>query len=442
MNSKIKLMFERFNLKNNTFARNSIILFIGTMIANLLSYFFHLSIGRMVSVEVYGEAESLISLIAIISVPATTIGLIATKYAAICKAENDKQGSYKIMRYLYEKTFIYGFPIFLATLFLIPAVNSFLNIKNIFPLAIVWILMFLSFFSTINSGVLSGWQKFKDISLMSILGIFVKLIAGIALVKLGFLLNGIIISFALGWLASYIASIFMLKNIREKRNKIEADTESKINLVAIRNYILPVFVSSLGITILGNIDMVLVKHNLSAVAAGQYGALAQVGKIIFFATGVIASVLFAMAAENNHKKGNSIRIFINAFLFTAFISLGVIIIYFLFPRVVLNLFFGKKYLNVSFYLGWFAIALSLFSFANLILQYLLSIHKVEIAYIFLLISLIATVLILIWGKTIFAILTIISIVNLSCVLIGGAFLYYNYKRSKITEIIPEIFPFP
>ncbi|HTX86682.1 MAG TPA: hypothetical protein VMC41_01275, partial [Candidatus Nanoarchaeia archaeon] len=110
-------------IKKNAFARNSLILFGGSFIANLLNYLFHLAIGRIVSPEIYGQTESLISLIAIISVPAATLGLVATKFAAAGKAENNPSSSAGLMKYLNRQIFIFGLPIFLLALALTPLVG-------------------------------------------------------------------------------------------------------------------------------------------------------------------------------------------------------------------------------------------------------------------------------------------------------------------------------
>ncbi|HTW96952.1 MAG TPA: oligosaccharide flippase family protein [Candidatus Methylomirabilis sp.] len=424
-------------LKNNAFARNSLILFAGSVLANLLNYFFHLIIGRLVSVEIYGQTESLISLIAIISVPAATLGLVATKFAAAGKAENNPESSRSLMKYLNRQVFIYGLPIFLLALALTPLLDNFLRIPSFYPLAIIWTGMFLSFFVTINLGILSGWQKFVAVSENSVLSALIKFVFGVTLVTLGFRLNAIVGSFAVAGVAAYLASIIMLKFLRTAPNASRNGEEKKINFQPVKNYVWPVFVGSLAINILGNIDMIFAKHNLNSILAGQYGALNVISKVIFFITGIIASVLFAMAAEHSHKKTDSAPILKNALALTLLFCALAVIFYFFFPSFVLSVFFGSKYLSVGVYLGWFAVSASLFSLANLILQYLLSIHETKIANIYLVLSILAGALILLLGKSIFAILIMISLANLAGVLIGAIFLY-RQRFSALAEETPAI----
>ena len=200
-------------IKNNAFARNSLILFSGSMVNNILSYIFHLVVGRMVSVTVYGETESLISLMTIIAVPAGTLVMVMTKYAAECKAHNDKKRSYELLRYFNKKIMRYGVPLFLVTILLTPYISRFLNIKSNIPLIIVWVSMLLSLFSSGVSGTLSGWQKFKESGWAAIGGGALKLISALGFIALGMKLNGLMLSFFLSAVSTYVIALICLKFI-------------------------------------------------------------------------------------------------------------------------------------------------------------------------------------------------------------------------------------
>lgn len=418
-------------IRNNAFVKNSSILFAGTMLGSVLNYIFHLVIGRLVSIEIYGEIESITSLINIISVPAMTLMMITMKYSAGTKAEDDKEGCYKIIKYLSKKVLFYGLPIFVFTLVVTPIISDFLKIESSIPFIMVWLFMFLSFFYSINQGALQGWQKFMAVSWVGVWGAFIKLVIGVGLVWAGFGLNGAIGGFALGAVASYIASVITLKFIIKKEH-CKFTSVDRVTFQSIKKYVLPVFIGNLAINILGNADMVLAKHNLDSLAAGQYGALTIVSKIIFFATGVIATVLFSMSAENSHKKNNTIIIFRNAAYFMLFVSISAVIIYFAFPNLVFGMLFGSKYFAVSSYLGWFAVMVTLFSFVNLIFQYLLSIHETKVVYSLLAISIIASTAILFLGKSISDILWIVTIAQAISIM-AGLFYLFNKKKEEVSK---------
>lgn len=412
-------------LKNNAFARNSLILFAGSMAANILSYIFHLAIGRMVSVEVYGSAQSLSSLMAIIMVPGVTIAMVATKFSAHSRAEDNKRETFEILKYLNKKVLLYGLPFFLLALLVTPFIANFLNIDQSIPLILVWLMMFLSFFSSIASGTLTGWQKFRKVSWAGIWGAVAKLVSGIVLVKIGFELSGIMGSFLISSVAGYLIMLLALKFIFAEKNQPKEIHQEAFDFAPLKKFILPVFVGNLALNILGNADMVLAKHNLTDILAGQYGALNIVAKIIFFVMGVIPGVLFAMSSEKHHQKGNTMGLLRSAVLAMAFISACSLAVYFLFPNFILKLLFGLKYAAAAPYLGYFAIVVVLYAFASLLFQYLFSIHETRSAWVFLAISLGMIFMLLLLGKSLPIILIIAGVSQALAIAAGLYFLYHK-----------------
>lgn len=419
-------MFEK--IKNNSFIRNSAILFAGTMAVNVLNYIFHLLLGRMASIELYGEIESLISLTQIISIPSATLGIIVIKYSAHTKAEDNPYGSHLIFKAFNQKIITLGIPLFLLALTITPLVKNFLKIEEYWPIILIWISMFLGLFSSVPNSILVGWQKFKETSWISIISTVVKIIAGVGMLKLGFGSSGVIGGFILSGIVLYILTIIALKFTRIKNG----NSEKAIDFLAMKKYLLPALMGIISITILSNIDMVLAKNKLDAISSGQYGALTVASKAIFFATGVLASVLFSMSAEENHKKGNSRRQLRNAFFLTFLATAFATTFYFIFPEFVLGIFFGDKYLDTANYLGWFALMVSLFSFSHLFIQYLLSIQKTVAAFSFLIIALIEILAILIFANSIYTIVGTVIVIQIIAILTGAYFIFSNNK-DKIYE---------
>ncbi|MFZ2188689.1 MAG: oligosaccharide flippase family protein [Candidatus Moraniibacteriota bacterium] len=414
-------------IRNNAFAWNSFVLFSGSMVNNVLNYIFHLVVGRMVSVTVYGETESLISLMTIISVPAATLVMVMTKYAAECKAQDDKKRSYELLRYFNKKIMQYGTPVFLLTILLTPYISRFLNIESNIPLLIVWTSMLLSLFSSGASGMLSGWQKFKQSSWAAIAGGALKLVSALIFISIGLKINGLMLSFFLSAVGTYVIALICLKFIIVA-GKGDGKEISKLNFGSVKSTVATFFMGNLAINALGNLDMVLAKHNLSDIEAGQYGALTIVSKIIFFATGVIASVLFSMSAEHNHKKANTGKLFLQAFSLMVMVSAISVAVYFLAPKLILSLLFGAKYNDVSGYLGWFAIMVVLFSLVNLTLQYLLSLHRIKVVYGMLTVAISSAITILFLGHTISAILTIGIVAQLVALISTLPFMLNSFSK--------------
>lgn len=416
-------------LKGNVFIRNSIILFSGTMLMNILNYLFHLVVGRMVAAEIYGEIESLISLLTIVSVPAAAIGLIATKHGAKMKLSGDMGGSHATFLYLNRKIFAFGIPLLLLVFILTPVIQGFLRMASPLPLFFLWMLMFLSFLSSVSSGILSGWQKFGAVNASGVWSALVKLVVGVCLIRFGFLVSGAVGSFLLAGLVGYGISLLYLRRILSTKETFGRDFSSDVlDTVEIKRSVMPTFIGILAVTLLGNIDMIFAKHALDPIVSGEYGALSIVAKTIFFVTGVIAAVLFAMTSGEDQASDVSRKTFRQALALTLLIGFGSVVFFALFPKFALGIFFGSKYLSVSPLLAWFALAATLYSLANLMIQYLLSIHAPEAMRWFLGIAAIEILALYCFGNSLYGIIGLTIAAQCVTVAAGFFFVHRAFKR--------------
>lgn len=422
-------------LQNNRLVRGSVVMLSGSILANFLAYVFHLLIGRMVSVETYGEFQALNSLINIAMVPSMTIAMVATKFSAQSKAEDDPAKSARLFRYLYAKIFKFGLPLLILALLVTPLVSQYLKLSHWVAVVLVWLIMFLSFLSSVNSGLLTGWQKFANVSRSAVIGNAMKILAGVGLVWVGAGLNGIIGATLIGFLTTYLVMFATLKFVFSASKKDGSDV---IDFRAVKDFIWPVLAGNLAMNILANADMILAKHSLDVTASGQYGALLITAKIIYFVLGVIPSVLFAMSSESHHKKDDTRKLFWSAAGLMAVGSLVAAGVYAFMPQLVLGLLFGTKYASVSGYLVWFAAAAILFSFVNLLFQYLFSIHRTRSAYGFLAASLFMVVMIVLKGKDLQNIVILATFSQLLAVAVG---LFYLFMRRKTGPNVKEDFDY-
>jgi len=62
-------------VKGDKFLTNSLIFFIGSFLVGIGSYLYQFLTARMLTVEVYGELQSLLAILAVIGIP---IGVIST----------------------------------------------------------------------------------------------------------------------------------------------------------------------------------------------------------------------------------------------------------------------------------------------------------------------------------------------------------------------------
>jgi O-antigen/teichoic acid export membrane protein len=440
----MRLLISSF--KESIFLKNSFLLFSGSMLANVFNYVFHFAIGRMVTPQVYGEMEAIVSLLAIITVPGSALVIVATQYASRAKARNDSDARDFLFHYLNTKIFQYGFLAFCGALLFTPFVAQFLKIEHQWAVIFLWMMMFLSFFSSISIGILSGWQKFFWVGLINVVGAFSKLVFALIFVTLGFAVDGLIGSFLLASFVGYILSLYVLKQIRKKDSQREdggkkEKTSSSLApgtiTLSAKKYVLSVFFASLALALLGNIDMVLAKYHLTPEEAGSYGALFIVSKIIFFVAGIVTSVMFAMSSEEHEKSAlsgkNECKTFKKALILTLFFCTGSTLFFFLFPSFTLSVFFGKTYLHVSQYLGWFGLMVSLYTLSNFFLQYFLSIKEKALVWWILGVALLEIPILFFWGQNLVSLMVLVLVTQGISLIVSLSFFFKKRYTRRYLE---------
>jgi O-antigen/teichoic acid export membrane protein len=422
-------------ISKNIFIRNSLILFIGTFVVNILGYLFHVVVGRLVSPHEYGEIESLLAILSIILVPALAITTIATKYAARMKRDNNIMGTEILSLYLNKKILFFGTILFLVALGTTPWVQRFLKIESSLPVIFLWVIMFFSFLNAVSIGILTGWQKFNSVNKVNIAITTLKLVTAVLFIFTGFVVSGVIGGLTLAIIIGWVISHFFIRKFFHKQQTLTTQSiENELfPFSSLKQYVIPAFLGTLSIAILGNVDMVFARHHLSGADSGVYGALTIVAKTIFFVTGVLTTVLFAMSSEKGDiKQDGSRKIFYLASSLTALVVAVAIFIFWLFPESIMKVFFGQIYVESSHFLIWFALAAGLYAFSSLFLHYLLSIYQIRAMKYFLALSSLEIATLFFFGQDFYAIIGIAIATQLLAISLGIFFIIRGSSYAKET----------
>ena len=139
--------------------------------------------------------------------------------------------------------------------------------------------------------------------------------------------------------------------------------------------------------IINNSDVILAKHFFENKEAGLYASLALIGRVVYFATWTIVTLLFPMVIEKEKKGEPHVYLFWSSvavvFLFGAFITLGCLF----FDTFIVSILFGEAYLSTAPLLWKYAVATTLFSCANVFVYYHMSLENYTPVFISLAIGL-------------------------------------------------------
>jgi O-antigen/teichoic acid export membrane protein len=248
-----------------------------------------------------------------------------------------------------------------------------------YPFIALMLILVMGVYFTFRNAWLQGREDFKSASWAGVISSASKLIFSIVLVYIGWRTLGAIGGMLL---AQFIALIYVWYKTREFSfaGKKLSREEKKDLLLHHGKYALLILFSTGCIAFLYAFDVVVVKHYFSPVTAGLYSGVATIAKIIFFATGAVATVLFPAIKIKNSFRENS-KFLAKAMSIVVIIGGSSFLVFALFPDILITLLIGRKYLALSNLMPALSIVMLLVSIANVLILFFVAIKNYALIYI-------------------------------------------------------------
>ncbi len=395
--------------------KGSLILLIMLNSFNLLNYVYQFFMARMLSMADYGVFAALMSLIYLLGVPMESTQIISSKYSSVFNGKNEWK-----TRALVDKMFMRGLKFSLIVyLIFIPLalfLAWFMGI-NVWLVLLTGTLVFCYFITPISRGVLQGKKKFLKMGMSFLSESIFKIIFGISFIFFGFKVYGAMGGVIVGALFSLILSFYFIKDVyRSKKRKIKIDGG--------RQYSISVFFILLIIFFMFSVDIIFAKRFFSEDVAGAYAVASLMGKMIFFAITPISKAMFPLTSGLSKK--NSSKIFFNTIKITLLVGIIGVIFLAVFPKLLISILFGSKYLAVFGILWVLGIAFLFLSLANVAAYYLLSLKKRKNMGIFLIFPIIQIALLYMFNKNLFEFSSALAISF--ALLLGGLLLAIKNEK--------------
>lgn len=340
------------------------------MVINVVNYVYHLVVGRLLGPVNYGVLASLFSILYVIGIVPTSTSVAIVKFISSGKDANEISIVYNSINKLVLRIAIV-LSVFL--LLISPMVANFLKIENVILVILISPILFFSLITLVNQGASQGLLKFMGFVLPNLASSLVKILLGVLFIVLGFSVFGAMVAVALGAILAYFVSIPYIQKIKKIKPKRE-----KYDLEPFLKYSFPVLLQALAFTSLFTTDIILVKHFLSPFEAGIYAALSTLGKIIFFASSPISSVMFPVVAGRSARGEGYHKVVWASFFATLTISAGVVAFYYLFPNLAIGVLYGQAYLSAKSGLVWMGIFILMYTMSILLVNFSLSIGKTKV----------------------------------------------------------------
>lgn len=406
---------------------HTIIVFFGTILTGVFNLFYHLVSVRLLTPEDYGTFNALVSFIMFTSVAISPLGMTLTRFFTEYIAKKDFAKLLFVFRKLVKQLFIAACLITGLFLVISPFLADFFKTQSLYIFICGGVIV-VSLFSPLLTSLFQSFQKFMIYSFIGIVSSFGKLILGAGLMFLG--------CKVLGGLSGYLAEtifmtlfalIFISGIFKKEIGSINIKTLPVVSLVPIYKYFFPVAVIMLSFTCLTTIDVVLVKHFFSPLDAGYYSIAQIVGKIALFLPSALAVVIFPKSTKAHVTNGSSIRLLYKSLFLAGICCFAFTILSFLFPDLLLRILTGKFNPISGELVSLFALSMSFYALAWIVVTYLLAIHNLKIVLPLLAIAILEGIAIYTWHSTLKMVLyfllvfSIVSFITSICaVRMGGA----------------------
>ncbi|MCA9485446.1 MAG: oligosaccharide flippase family protein, partial [Nanoarchaeota archaeon] len=320
----------------------------------------------MLSVVDYGILASLFAIIYILGIFSESIQLVLAKYTSNVK---DKGKVKNILNKSLKKTSVVSVVVLAIYLILAAPLSIFLKIE--YPLmALNGLIIFSVFLNPVTRGILQGTKKFKALGGNMIIESVVKLGLAVLFVFIGWKVYGAITGALIGTFLALFVSFSSLRDIMKSK-------ESSADTKGIYGYTKPALLTMFVIIAFYSIDVIFAKILFDEVLAGSYAIASTLAKTLFFGTQPIGRAMFPLSAESKSNKSKSDNVFLNAFGIVLLISLVGLGLFYFFPTLIIKIFSGEAIAGAISVLFLVGLAVTLVSFANLVLLYKLSVGKIK-----------------------------------------------------------------
>ena len=345
------------------------LLFASMTVVNLGNYLFNLVLGRWLGPSAFADLSLIITVMLLITLVAATLQTIGAKFAAAYTASGDVARVAALRGWLGRAAWAIGLALLAVCGLGAPLWQRFFQTASPWPFVILGMGLPLYFAQGVDRGVLQGQTRFGALALSYQAEMWVRLLGAIALVALGWAVNGAVAGVTLSLAAAWMAGAWLLRarGPRAASTRLGADERR-----AIATFSGPVLAALVGQVLINNSDILIVKHFFAPADAGQYAALALIGRIVFFATLSVVTAIFPLVAQKQQRGETHRHLLWAALGLVALASAGVIAATLWLPGMMVSLLFGAAYLPIAPLLWLYAVATMLYALANVVINYRLA----------------------------------------------------------------------
>jgi O-antigen/teichoic acid export membrane protein len=373
-------MFSRFlrlvkALPSDRLLRVSAFMMVVHALASVFNYLYQVLMANFLSPVEYGVLSSLLAMLAIVSIVAPSIQLAAARITSVSFGTDQQSEARPLWTYLLKRTFFAGLVVTLLSLLLIPAASTVVHVDRLGLFVILAFSFLFTFLLSVNLGMLQGLQWFIPLGWANLSTPLLRIVLGASFVYMGLGVYGALLPILIG--TALVFAVTLLPYFRLPGTGVRPE---KVGLASYASWTTLAFGSFI---VLANMDVVLARHYLDAFSAGEYAAIAVLGRVVQFAPFGVIIVMFPKTANPDQTQRSRMKI-LGAALAVTFLTSGLVVaLYGLFGDVIVSSILSDDYRGTTPYLLKYGLGMLGLSLQWLLLQYFLSINRIYVGFIIL-----------------------------------------------------------
>lgn len=348
----------------------SAMLFASMTFVNIGNYLYNLILGRWLGPVRFAELSLIVTLMLVVTLVTSTFQTITAKFAAVHTANGNWVGLAGLQGWLGRRAWVLGGVVMGLLVLGAPLLSRFFHTGSIWPFVLLAVGAPIYFAQGVDRGVLQGRTRLGPLMVSYQVEMWVRLVVGVALVALGYAVNGAVLGITLSFAATWLVARRALVDVHRLPDgpMLLSPRERRL----IRTFAIPVALALTGQVLINNSDILIVKRFFPDEAAGHYAALALIGRMVFFATWSVVTMLFPIVAQKQERGERHRHLLLISLGLVTLVAGGIVVVTYAVPELIVSLLFGAAYAPIASLLWLYAIATALFAMANVVVSYRLS----------------------------------------------------------------------
>lgn len=364
---------------------NTLVVTAALFIVGFLSYLLQFVLGRLLSVESFGDFNGLLSLVTIISFIASVIGMALVKLFSGLYGDR----SFGVLRNIFRKVVVVslfvGIGIGVLLIVVGPLIKSTFNISSSDVIIFYALNFSISLTAMFFGTLLQGINRFIYFSIYLVQGSASRFLITTTLVY--FVSKDpsmVYLGFFLSHLLSLIVGVclYKLSNIKAyEGDQSYAKGASTTQFKRLLADSIPIAVITGVMTLISNTDLILVKNLFSPFEAGIYAGTVTLGKVILFGSGSVATVMYPRVVLTKKTHEHLVKLIKQFTIIQLVLIILPLIIYVFFPKLIAGILFGTKYFPTVPYLPMYALFVSFWVFINFMLTLFIALDVKRVIFL-------------------------------------------------------------